>query len=115
MATVENTNLSQVELAESGAEARCLCWDDALGPTVAALQEARPGVVFNLTECPRQNCLKAPHAAAVLELLGVPDTHVVAGVLALGHPVHQPTRLRRGPVDGFTTVDRFDGPLLGSG
>ena len=53
--------------------------------------------------------------AAVLELLGVPDTHVVAGVLALGHPVHQPTRLRRGPVDGFTTVDRFDGPLLGSG
>jgi nitroreductase len=53
--------------------------------------------------------------AAVLELLGVPDTLVVAGVLALGHPVHQVTRLRRGDVDDFTTVDRFDGPPLGAG
>jgi nitroreductase len=53
--------------------------------------------------------------ATVLELLGVPDTHVVAGVLALGRPVHQPTRLRRAPVEDFTTVDRFDGPPLGAG
>ena len=51
----------------------------------------------------------------VKDLLGVPDTHSVAGVLALGHPVHQPTRLRRGPVDEFTTVDRFDGPALAAG
>jgi nitroreductase len=49
--------------------------------------------------------------AAVKELLGVPDTHVVAGVLALGHPVRQPTRLRREPVGTFTTIDRFDGPV----
>ena len=53
--------------------------------------------------------------AAVKELLGVPDTHAVAGVLALGHPVHQPTRLRRGPVEEFATVDRFDGPPLVAG
>ena len=53
--------------------------------------------------------------AAVKELLGVPDTHTVAGVLALGHPVHQPTRLRRGDVEGFATVDRFDGPVLEAG
>ncbi|HZM54564.1 MAG TPA: nitroreductase family protein [Acidimicrobiales bacterium] len=52
--------------------------------------------------------------AAVVELLGVPPTHTVAGVLALGHPVHQPTRLRRGAVEDFTTVDRFDGPELTS-
>ena len=52
---------------------------------------------------------------AVVELLGVPDTHTVAGVLALGHPVHQPTRLRRGPVEEFATVDRFDGPPLVAG
>jgi len=52
---------------------------------------------------------------AVVELLGVPDTHTVAGVLALGHPVHQPTRLRRGPVEEFATVDRFDGPPLAAG
>jgi len=52
--------------------------------------------------------------AAVVELLGVPPTHTVVGVLALGHPVHQPTRLRRGAVEDFTTVDRFDGPELTS-
>ena len=53
--------------------------------------------------------------ATVLELLGVPDTHIVAGVLALGHPVRQPSRLRRGPVEEFATVDRFDGPALEGG
>jgi nitroreductase len=51
---------------------------------------------------------------AVRELLGVPDTHVVAGLLALGHPVHQPTRLRRAPVEDFATIDRVDGPALGA-
>ena len=49
---------------------------------------------------------------AVTELLGVPDTHTVAGLLALGHPVRQPTKLRRGPVEEFATIDRFDGPPL---
>ena len=52
---------------------------------------------------------------AVKELLGIPDTHLVAGVLALGHPVHQPTKLRRGAVEEFATVDRFDGPGLEGG
>jgi len=46
---------------------------------------------------------------AVKELLAVPDTYTVAGVLALGHPVRQPSKLRRGPVEEFATVDRFDG------
>ncbi len=51
--------------------------------------------------------------AAVKELLGVPDTLTVAGVLALGRPVHQPTSLRRDPVECFATIDRFDGvPLV---
>jgi nitroreductase len=44
--------------------------------------------------------------------LGVPDSVSVAGVLALGHPVHQPGRLRRQPVESFATIDRFDGPTL---
>jgi nitroreductase len=43
-------------------------------------------------------------------LLAVPEDVVVAAVLALGRPVHQTRRLRRDPVDSFTTVDRFDGP-----
>ena len=51
---------------------------------------------------------------AVRELLRVPESFSVAGVLALGVPVRQPTRLRRGPVSAFATVDRFDGrPLDG--
>jgi nitroreductase len=50
--------------------------------------------------------------AALKELLGVPEEFAVAGVLALGRPVRQPTKLRRDPVDEFTTVDRFDGPPL---
>jgi nitroreductase len=53
--------------------------------------------------------------STVKDLLGVPDTFVVAGVLALGRPVHQPTRLRRAPVEEFATVDRFDGRPLGAG
>jgi nitroreductase len=51
---------------------------------------------------------------AVKATLGVPEDLVVAGVLALGYPVHQPTRLRRDPVESFTTVDRFDGPRFES-
>ena len=51
---------------------------------------------------------------AVKELLDVPATVSVAGVLALGHPVRQPTRLRRRPVETFATIDRYDGDPLGT-
>jgi nitroreductase len=50
---------------------------------------------------------------AVRKLLALPDSVGVAGVLALGYPVRQPTRLRRGPVEDFATIDRFDGTPLG--
>jgi len=54
--------------------------------------------------------------SAVRALLGVPETFSVVGLLALGVPVVQPTKLRRGPVEAFATVDRFDGaPLTGPG
>lgn len=47
---------------------------------------------------------------AVLETLGVPDGWALAAVLAIGRPAgRRPTRLRRSPVEEFTTVDRFDG------
>lgn len=45
----------------------------------------------------------------VRALLGVPDEFAVAAVLALGHPIRRPTRLRRTAVEDFTTLDRFDG------
>jgi nitroreductase len=43
-------------------------------------------------------------------LLGLPDSWAVASMVFLGHPVRRTTRLTRRPVEGFTTVDRFDGP-----
>jgi len=52
------------------------------------------------------------HEDEVRRLLGVPAEFAVAGVLALGHAVHQPTRLRREPVEHFATLVRFDGPPL---
>ncbi len=48
----------------------------------------------------------------VKRLLGAPDPWAVAAVVALGHPVRQPRRLRRRPVASFATVDRVDGPPL---
>ena len=47
---------------------------------------------------------------ALKELLGVPAPLVAAGVIALGYPAGpRATRLRRNPVESFTTVDRYDG------
>jgi nitroreductase len=45
----------------------------------------------------------------VKELLGAPDHYALAALIALGHPVHQPRRLTRAPVESFTTIDSLDG------
>lgn len=45
-------------------------------------------------------------------LLGLPPQHAIAATVVMGYPVHQPTKLRRRPVEAFTTIDRFDGPPL---
>ncbi len=45
----------------------------------------------------------------VAEPLGLPEHHALAAMVLLGHPVRQVRRLRRNPVESFTTVDRFDG------
>ncbi len=49
---------------------------------------------------------------AVRMLLGIPDAWAVAGLVALGHPRREMTRLTREPVESFTWIDRFDGPLF---
>lgn len=51
----------------------------------------------------------------VAEVLGLPSGHALAATVFLGHPVHQPTRLRRRPVGSFATRDRFDGPAIEGG
>jgi nitroreductase len=45
--------------------------------------------------------------------LGLPENHALVATIFLGHPVHQPTKLRRNPVEHFATVDRFDGDTFG--
>jgi nitroreductase len=50
--------------------------------------------------------------AEVRALVGLPDSHTVAALVVLGHPVARPTKLRRRSVPEFTTVDRFDGPAF---
>jgi nitroreductase len=50
---------------------------------------------------------------AVLDLLGVPEGWALAAGIVLGHPAGpRPTKLRRAAVNGFATVDRFDGRTL---
>jgi len=47
---------------------------------------------------------------AAAPLLGLPEHHALVATIFLGVPQHQPTKLRRSPVESFTTIDRFDGP-----
>jgi nitroreductase len=71
---------------------------------LAARSEGLGGVIT--TMCIRQeNAVKA--------LLGASGTLALAAVIALGHPVKQPRRLSRAPVESFATVDRVDGPAFG--
>lgn len=50
--------------------------------------------------------------AGVKELLHLPDSHALATVIPLGHPVKQLTKLRRQAVEEFATLETFDGPPL---
>jgi nitroreductase len=51
---------------------------------------------------------------ALEQLLGAPPELCVAGMMALGYPRDKrATRLRRKPVEAFTTVDRVDGEPFG--
>ena len=45
-------------------------------------------------------------------ILGLPEGHALVATIFLGQPVHQNTKLRRGQVSDFTTIDRFDGEPL---
>lgn len=49
---------------------------------------------------------------AARPLLALPDDWAVAAMVCLGHPVRRATKLTRGQVEDFTTVDRFDGPAF---
>lgn len=59
------------------------------------------GGVLTTVICREETQLKA--------LLHVPEPFAIAGLIALGYPEHQVTRLSRRPVEAFTSVDAFDG------
>ena len=91
-------DLDRVGLA-TGASIYPLVWNILL----AARAEGLGGVVTMAV---------VPAEAEVQHLLDLPDTHAVAALIPLGVPVRQLTRLKRQPVEDFTTVDSFDGPPL---
>jgi nitroreductase len=45
-------------------------------------------------------------------LLGLPPDHALVATIVLGIPRRVVTKLRRDPVESFTTIDRFDGKVL---
>jgi len=47
--------------------------------------------------------------SGVREVLDIPNDHIVASIVALGHPASQKTKLKRRRVEEFTTTDTFDG------
>lgn len=53
-----------------------------------------------------------PEAASLLHL---PDGHAIVAMIGLGAPVHQVTKLKRNPVEHFTTIDTHDGPAFTAG
>ena len=50
----------------------------------------------------------------VKSLFGAGEELALAAVIALGHPVRQPRRLTRTPVEEFVTIDRLDGEPFGN-
>lgn len=53
------------------------------------------------------------HEAAAGELLGIPDGHALAALIALGSPRRTFTKLTRAPVSSFACIDRVDGEVFG--
>lgn len=84
-----------------GASVYPFCWNILL----AARERGLGGVITTFAS--RVEPVTGP-------LLGLPRDHALAATVFIGHPVKVLTKLKRQPVDSFTTIDRFDGPRFGS-
>ncbi|MBU3701912.1 MAG: nitroreductase family protein [Acidimicrobiia bacterium] len=118
-ARVESTFAAPVQLVVHGDLHRLVATDRDLGHYTMVAGASIYPFVWNLLLAAREEglggVLTTMHArveAQVNELVGAPEGLSLACVVLLGHPVHQPTRLRRESVESFTTVDRFDGPAF---
>jgi nitroreductase len=83
----------------SGASVYPLVWNILL----AARNEGFGGTLTTMA---------VPEEGQIRDLLGIPDTHAVAALVPLGKPTRQLTKLRRRSVEGFATLDHFDGAPL---
>ncbi len=83
-----------------GASIYPFCWSVLL----AARQEGLGGVMTTMV---------VRREDQVRDLFGLPAEVIVAGLVALGFPEHQPHRLKRAEVSDFTTVDSYDGTPFG--
>ncbi|QXC61044.1 nitroreductase family protein [Aquihabitans sp. G128] len=70
---------------------------------LAARNEGRGGVLTTFL---------VASEAEVGPLLGLPPDHGLVAMICLGTPEHQATKLKRNPVESFTTIDRIDGPAF---
>jgi len=108
-----------VQLVVHGDLHRLVATDRDLGHYTMVAGASIYPFVWNLLLAARQEglggVLTTMHArveAEVNALVHAPAGMSLACVVLLGHPVHQPTRLRRQPVESFVTVDRVDGPAF---
>jgi nitroreductase len=83
----------------SGASVYPLAWNILL----AARNEGYGGTLTTIA---------VPEEEQIRDLLGIPHTYAVAALVPLGKPRRQLSKLRRRPVEEFTTRDRFDGAPL---
>jgi len=118
-ARVESTFAAPVQLVVHGDLHRLVATDRDLGHYTMVAGASIYPFVWNLLLAARQEglggVLTTMHArveAEVNALVHAPAGMSLACVVLLGHPVHQPTRLRRQPVESFVTVDRVDGPAF---
>jgi nitroreductase len=100
MVAATDQDLDRVGLV-SGASVYPLVWNLLL----AARNEGFGGTITTMA---------VAQEPAVRKLLGIPEQYAVAGVVPLGKPVRQPTKLRRQPVEEFVTRERFDGQPFGA-
>lgn len=98
-------DLGALACMDNGLDRQCFIGGGSIYPfghnlLLAARNEGLGGVLTSVL---------ARQEPAVRELLDIPEGYALAGLLALGRPNKTITKLRRAPVEEFTTVDRFTG------
>lgn len=105
-------HLPSLAVLDNGLERQSIVGGGSVYPfghnVLLAARDLGLGGVMTTTLCRQE--------AKVKELLGVTGSEfALAGLIVLGYPTHQPTRLTRRPVGDFATLDTFEGePLSGA-